>query len=437
MEFLLQSLNSHLVSVRDHLRGKLHDDLVSRLHNHDEGALPDMDLATIAAESIDLLHSIEQMLEPGQLVLADHFLGERFIHSRKQPINIDQGYVNAKCLCSAVELKIPEILQEKGASTVEELASLCGAHVDRLRQVLRILHNNGIFKYSPGKGCYENNSTSTLLLRDHWTQWHNWIDLYGNQFYDMARGIPKSVQASENRSPAQVNFDTDMDMFNYFNKCGWVPQLHRTLGGGATAQGPGIIADYPWSEVANETIIDIGGGSGALISLLLRTHKTMQGGIYDLPHVIDHVTPFFHSPDGQFADLADRVPRENLIGGDFFKSIPPSKVYTMKWTLHNWKEAEALKILRNIRQSIIPSPKSRLVVMESILADGRSSRLSRYADMNMFIAVNGLERTATEWRNLAENSGWRIVRIIPLRNSWPAAIEMTPDVPRQNGWADS
>lgn len=40
---------------------------------------------------------------------------------------------------------------------------------------------------------------------------------------------------------------------------------------------------------------------------------------------------------------------------------------------------------------------SRLIILESILADGRSSRLSRYVDLNMLIAVNGGERTEAQW----------------------------------------
>lgn len=354
----------------------------------------------------------------------------------KTSIDEQEGYVNAKCICSAVELKVPDILKGRGPLTVDELASASGARADRLRQVLRILYNNGIFIYNSSKDTYENNHTSTLLLRDHWTQWHNWVDLYGNQFYDMARGIPGSVHKDVVRWPAQINYDSDDDMFTYFNKRGWVPQLHRTLGGGATAQAPGILADYPWHEVANETVIDIGGGGGALIALLLRANKNMKGGIYDLPHVIEHATPSFHSPEGQFSDLAERVPMENLIGGDFFESVPPSRVYTIKWTLHNWKEAEAVKIMRNIRRSIISSPSSRLVIMESILADGRYARLSRYADMNMMIAANGLERTEQDWEGLAKKSGWNIVKIQPLRNAWPAAIEMRPDLQGETVEAD-
>ncbi|KAL5364142.1 S-adenosyl-L-methionine-dependent methyltransferase [Aspergillus floccosus] len=418
MESMLQGLNGHLRGVQLLLNGPFQDELQRRLHDHAEGVLPDAKLATLANEAIDLLHSVEQMLEPGHLVLADHFLG---------------GYMSTKCLCSAVQLRLPDILRDNGPQTVETLAAASNARPDRLRQVLNILHNNGIFSYDAETDRYDNNHTSTLLLRDHWTQWHNWVDLYGNQFYDMAAGIPASLDKDAVRCPAQIAFNTDESMFTHFRKMGWTQQLHRTLGGGATAQAPGILTDYSWAEVADETVLDIGGGGGALIALLLRAYPTMRGGIYDLPHVIEHTAPFFHDADGQFADLAERVPRENLVGGDFFVSVPPSTVYTMKWTLHDWKDPDAIAILRNIRRAIVPGPRSRLVVLESILAQGRSARLSRYGDLNMMVAANGLERTERDWHRLAGQSGWRIARILPLRNAWPCAIEMRPDIPRSNG----
>jgi hypothetical protein len=76
MEYVLESLNGHLDSVHDLLRGKLRDELHSRLHSRQRGVLPDKELSILSARAIDLLHSIEQMLEPGPLVLADHFLGK-------------------------------------------------------------------------------------------------------------------------------------------------------------------------------------------------------------------------------------------------------------------------------------------------------------------------------------------------------------------------
>ena len=334
------------------------------------------------------------------------------------------GYTNTKCLVAAVQLKIPDVLA-KCPRSLGELASTFSANPYRLSQILKPLYNNGIFKYDAFTSTYSNNHISELLCTDHWTQWHNWVELYGSQFYDIARGIPQSIQEGQTRWGAQINYDTDDNMFTYFQSQGWLPELHRTLGGGATAMAPGIIADYPWEQIADKTVLDIGGGGGALIALLLRKYKTMIGGVFDLKAVIDHIGPFFHK-DGQFEDLEARVPNQNLIAGNFMEWIPSFEVYVMKWVLHDWKDDESVTILKNIRRAIITGEKSRLVLLESILSDGRTGRLSRYGDINMMMTANGQERTEADWRKLAKLAGWKVTGVFPLRNAWVQAIELKP-----------
>ncbi|KAI4641281.1 hypothetical protein J4E93_008160 [Alternaria ventricosa] len=411
MASTLTSLNTHLEDVLRTLKSQaVSQELQKGLHDHTKGSLPDPELQRLANKSIDLLHEIEQMLEPGYLVLADHFL----------------GYVHAKCLVAAVDLRIADALETSGPTTIDSLAGTCSARSDRLAQVLRVLISNGIFAFDKTSKTYTNNATSRLLLSDHWTQWHRWASLYGTQFYDMARGIPSSLRKDAVRSAAQINYDTDLNMFEYFRGQGWVPQLHATLGAGAAAQAPGILADYPWEDFHGETIMDIGGGGGGFIAMLLRAHKALKGGIYDLPHVIEYAKPLFHSNDRQFADVGAQIPVENLIGGDFFESIPPSRIYTIKWTLHDWRDDDARRILRNIEKAIVPGEKSKLIILEEMLDTTRSKRLSRYGDMNMMIAANGVERTRDEWMALADSAGWTITKVYPLRNAWHCAFDLVP-----------
>ncbi|KAJ0418005.1 O-methyltransferase-domain-containing protein [Aspergillus carlsbadensis] len=357
MEAALSILSASLKEVTSQLQGPLNAERLATLHDHREGQLPDAALS----------------------------------------------YLNSKCLSAAVEFHVPNLLAD-GPQSLVKLAELSGARQDRLRQVLRILHNNGIFAYSPEDDTYSNNLTSEMLRTDHWTQWHNWVDLYGNEFYDMARGIPASLKQGTVRTPGQINFDTDENLFDYFTRRGWLPRLHRTLGGGATAQAPGILADYPWEEFGDKTFLDIGGGEGALIALILRRHPNMRAALLDTP---------------KYADVGERVPEANLIAGDFLKSIPSFEFYTMKWCLHDWDDEKTATVLQNIRKAIQVTADSRLVVMESILADGRSSRLSRYGDLTMMVSADGQERTEAQWRSLAGRTGWEIRQVRTLRGAWP------------------
>ena len=47
--------------------------LQEALHNPEK--LPDKKVSSLAGEALDLLGDIDLILEPGQLILADHFLG--------------------------------------------------------------------------------------------------------------------------------------------------------------------------------------------------------------------------------------------------------------------------------------------------------------------------------------------------------------------------
>jgi hypothetical protein len=202
-------------------------------------------------------------------------------------------------------------------------------------------------------------------------------------------------------------------MFKYFESRGWLARLHRTLGGGAIAQAPGILADYPWHEVGDKTVMDIGGGGGALIASLLRQNPAMRGGVFDLPSTIEHIRPSFEA-EGQFSDVHARVSQSDLVAGDFFAEVPSYEVYTMKWCLHDWND------------SIKVTAISRLVVLESILSYTHMGRLARYGDINMMMTAKGQERNEDEWRRIVDEAGWRLDSIRPLRNTWVCAIDLRP-----------
>lgn len=71
---ILQTLIQVLAMLKSRLNEPaLQADINRRLH--DSESLPDKKIVPLAAKAVDVLHEIEQMLQPAQLVLADHFLG--------------------------------------------------------------------------------------------------------------------------------------------------------------------------------------------------------------------------------------------------------------------------------------------------------------------------------------------------------------------------
>lgn len=77
MEYTLTHLIDSLQSALKVLKGDANAQLLAQLHDHDR--LPSKKIAGLASQAVDLLHETEQLLEPGPLVLADHFLGAVFL----------------------------------------------------------------------------------------------------------------------------------------------------------------------------------------------------------------------------------------------------------------------------------------------------------------------------------------------------------------------
>ncbi|KAF7168588.1 hypothetical protein CNMCM5623_001570 [Aspergillus felis] len=370
----------------------------------------DSGLASTASRIVDLASEVVQLLEPAHLVLADHLFAYQYTQS----------------LASAVGLRIPDHLKS-GPQTLEQLAALSEARPDRLRQVLRLLYNHGIFAYDAATDTVRNNEASELLQRTHRGQWHQWASVCSREFYEMAQGLPQALGETTLRSPAQIHHDTDESMFSYLERSGTMIRLRECMGAAASAQTPGMVSSYPWHELANSTLVDLGGGDGSLMAALLREIPTLQGGILDTPRVLPFLHEAFHSASGQHADVGAQIPPERLIGGNFLEGVVPADAYVMRWCLHDWNDDQVCQILRNIRRSIIMGTVSRLIVLEAVLADGQSGRMSRLGDINVMItAEHGQERTEKEWRRLAAATGWRVDSITPLIGAWPCAIDMRP-----------
>ncbi|RHZ44672.1 O-methyltransferase gliM [Aspergillus thermomutatus] len=396
----LRELQAHVQRVQSSIESpEIQAWLNEQLHHPDQ--LPDKELEQLALDVVDSMDKLQQQLVPSVSLLTDGFFGRhcRVVYIAYVLTKAKPGYLNSKALWTVVEAQVADRLAENGPQPVSTLGLRCGIQPERLAQLLDTLANNGIFAYNAADDTYSNNRASLLLCHDHWTQWHLWADLYPNEFFDVSRAMPQAVKLGESRTAAQIAYGTELDLFEYLAKEQKLAKFQKTLGAGAVAQARGLTVDYPWQEIGSEPILDIGGGSGAFLASLLRPH-------------------------GRFSDIGSRV--QQLLVGDFTKQIPPSSVYTMKWCLHDWVDDDVLTILKNVRRSIVPSPVSRFLVVESIKSPGRSGRLPRYGDLIMMITCNGKERSLEDWERLGQLAGWRIQQVHRVRRAWPCIIDFRP-----------
>lgn len=107
-----------------------------------------------------------------------------------------------------------------------------------------------------------------------------------------------------------------------------------------TEQVAGAVAStYDFGKV--ETVIDIGGGTGALLAGILLAHPHLRGAVFDLPSGVG-------ATDGYLVEHAlDRVQIET---GSFFETVPSGyDRYVLKSIVHDWDDEHAIDILRTCR----------------------------------------------------------------------------------------
>jgi O-methyltransferase len=109
--------------------------------------------------------------------------------------------------------------------------------------------------------------------------------------------------------------------------------------------------------------------------------------------------------------------RCEVVGGDFFVAVPPDgDAYLLRQIIHDWREKQAIQILRNCRAAIRPG--GRLLVIErAVAADPREALAVLHADLEMMVGVGGSERTDAEYAALFAQAGFRLSSVVPLRNA--------------------
>lgn len=148
-----------------------------------------------------------------------------------------------------------------------------------------------------------------------------------------------------------------------------------------------------WEPV--RTVVDVGGGTGAMLAEILRTRPDIHGTLVDLPRTVARSGETF-----QAAGVAERV---TTIGQSFFDSLPAgADLYLLKSVLNDWPDREATAILSRCTEAARPT--GRVVVLKGVGPDDAPRGLS----IEM-VLLGGKGRTVSEFRELARGAGLEVL----------------------------
>ena len=167
-----------------------------------------------------------------------------------------------------------------------------------------------------------------------------------------------------------------------------------------------IVGAYDWTSFG--TIVDVGGGDGALLAAILAAAPNARGIVFDQPSLQAAAEQRIAA-----AKLSDRC---TFVGGDFFQSVPPAgDLYVLKHVLHDWEDHKVEAILHNVRRA---AP-ARLLVAEPILPEGDEPALeAAMMDVAMLLVTGGRERMASEFAELYRRASFRLTRVLPTGSAF-------------------
>jgi len=303
------------------------------------------------------------------------------------------GYQRSRALMIAAELGIADLLRD-GPRSVDDLARATQTHAPTLYRLLRALAAAAVFKERPGR-VFALTPMSEFLRSDAAVPYGHLARLFGRDYQWAAWGaLSHSVRTGENAARHVLG----VDVWTYRQER---PEenviFNDAMLAASLSRAPAEARAYDFARC--RTIADIGGGTGALLTVILRIYPNARGILFDQPHVVADARPVLDA-----AGLADRVTIED---GSFFERVPAgADAYVMRRILHDWMDEEATAILRSCRAAMTPG--ARLVLFERVVGPPNEDPASKFVDLLMLVGAGGRERTEAEWRSLLEASSFRL-----------------------------
>jgi SAM-dependent methyltransferase len=312
------------------------------------------------------------------------------------------GHYFSHALHLATKLGIADLLKD-GPRHSAALAKATETHAPSLRRLMRLLASVGVFEERedasfaltslgeclrpgvPGSARAMVMLFSGDRIQDAWRDLEYCVRT-GNPVF-RKRGLDDPFTDIARTPEETANFDAAMADFT-------------------ALAAMAVAAAYDFASI--RTLVDVGGGNGALLIGILNAHPHLHGIVFDRPAAAERART-------QIAErgLAERC---EAVGGDFFKNVPEgADAYVLKHVIHDWNDERAIAILENCRRAM--GKNGRLLIVEGVypprIDQSLDSRGAAANDVNMLVNTGGRQRSEAEFRSLYEAAGFELRKIVP------------------------
>jgi ubiquinone/menaquinone biosynthesis C-methylase UbiE len=311
------------------------------------------------------------------------------------------GFVVTQMLSVVAQLGIPELLAD-GPRTTAELAESSVVDPDALHRVLRGLAAEEVL-VETGDGTFELSPLGTQLL-----QLRGAAIVRGQLYYLGAAGLIDAVR----HGGAAFEHHHGEPFFDHLSRN---PEqeaaFHASMEDRALQEAEHVVEAYDFSAFTQ--VADVGGGNGVLLAAILRSAPELTATLLDREAVIPRAQ--------ERLDAAGVGSRAKCTAGDFFQEAPAgADAYVLSRVLHDWDDADAVRILQTCRRQMDAG--DRLLVVEAVLPERAVDNPATIRmDVHMLLLFgDARERTEAEYHQLLRQAGLRPLRRTDTRS--PAGL---------------
>ncbi len=319
------------------------------------------------------------------------------IPSNLAVLELAQNYWISKAIGTAAELEIADFLV-KGPKDINKLAVETKTDVSALYRLMRALSGIGIFKEKNNR-VFEMSKLALPLAKGPNSVKHMIIHQTSKYNWKMVSELDLAVRRG-NYVAGKVLGE---DIFSYLKHNPQRNELYnKAMSDSAEFFSKTLVRFHHLPDF--NTLVDVGGGEGILLGYLLRNNKKAKGVLFDFPHVISRA-------ESNFKRLGV-AKRASIVTGNFLESIPvKADTYLFKNIFHAFDDKTCVRILRNVEKAM--SENAKILIVEMDLKRKNKYSWGKLFDLQMLVGVEGgRERTKDNFKNLLENTGFEISKII-------------------------
>ena len=313
------------------------------------------------------------------------------------------GHYVSRALHLAAKLGLADLLADGPRHSVD-LAGATSTHAPSLNRVLRLLASVGVFDEHED-GRFALTSAGQFLRAGVPGSMRALVMLFaGTRIQESWGELEYCVRTGQ---PAFRRNAPDGDAFTAMAQDPeQVAVFDEAMAATAPMTAAAVAAAYDFSRFA--TVVDVGGGNGAILAGILSATLGPNGIVFDQPATADKAREKIRA-----AGLASRC---QAVGGNFFTAVPEgADAYILKHVIHDWDDEKAIAILRNCQRAM--GRDGTLLILEGVypphIDRSLDSRGAAMNDVNMLVCTGGRQRSEAEFRALYEAAGFTLTRIVP------------------------